>query len=111
VKSHRRYFGTKGSQVQILSPRLRRPRLRTGNRRVAAFFFPDGAVRTSGAPKSVAPGAGGADNAVPSIAAAAALLVETCAMLAVQAARRGDHEVAKYLLEQALSVIAGRGPV
>ena len=32
-------FGTKGSQVQILSPRLKRPRLRTGNRRVAAFVF------------------------------------------------------------------------
>jgi len=30
-------FGTKGSQVQILSPRLRRPRIYTGNRGFAAF--------------------------------------------------------------------------
>ena len=35
----RRLFGTKGSQVRILSPRLRRPRFCTGNRRVAAFVF------------------------------------------------------------------------
>jgi hypothetical protein len=32
-------FGTKGSQVQILSPRLRRPRLRTGNRRCRGLRF------------------------------------------------------------------------
>ncbi len=59
--------------------------------------FPDGALRTTGAPKSVTPGAEGAASAVPPITAAAALLVETCATLAVQAARRGDLAAAKYL--------------
>jgi hypothetical protein len=47
----------------------------------------------------------GAASAVPSTVAAAALLVETCAALAVQAARRGDLEAARYLLEQALTAI------
>jgi hypothetical protein len=32
-------FGTKGSQVRILSPRLRRPRCLSGNRSIAAFDF------------------------------------------------------------------------
>jgi hypothetical protein len=45
---------------------------------------------------------------VPPVAAAAALVVETCATLAVQAARRGEFEAATYLLEQALGAIAGR---
>jgi len=43
---------------------------------------------------------------VPPIAAAAVLLVETCATLAVQAARRGDLAAARYLLEQALTAIS-----
>jgi hypothetical protein len=41
-------------------------------------------------------------------AAAAASIVETCAALAVQAARRGDLEAAKYLLEQALTAIGAQ---
>ncbi len=69
-----------------------------------------GALRTTGAPKSVTRGGDGAGSAATSIAAAAALLVETCAALAIQAARRGDLEAAKYPLEQALSVIATRLP-
>ncbi|WP_041448459.1 hypothetical protein [Anaeromyxobacter sp. Fw109-5] len=55
-------------------------------------------------------GAGAAESAATSVAAAAALLVETFATLALQAARRGDLEAASYLLEQALSAIAGRRP-
>jgi hypothetical protein len=36
------------------------------------------------------------------------LLVETCATLVLHAARRGDLEAARYLLEQALSAIAAQ---
>jgi type IV secretory pathway protease TraF len=53
----------------------------------------------------VTPGVPGAASAVPPVAAAAALLVETCATLAVQAARRGELGAARYLLEQALTAI------
>jgi hypothetical protein len=62
--------------------------------------FPDGAVRTTGAPRPVTLGAENAASAVPPVAAAAALIVETCAMVAVQAAR--------YLLEQALNATGVR---
>jgi type IV secretory pathway protease TraF len=62
-------------------------------------------VRTTGAPKSVTPGAESVASALPPVAAAAALLVETCATMAVQAARRGEFEAARYLLEQALTAI------
>jgi hypothetical protein len=50
-------------------------------------------------------GADGAVSAAPSVTAAAALLVETCATLAVQAARRCDIDAARHLLEQALGAI------
>jgi type IV secretory pathway protease TraF len=66
-------------------------------------------LRTTGAPKSATPGADGADNAVTPIAAAAALLVETCATLAIQAARRGGLGAVRYLLEQALRAVAQTG--
>ncbi|RIX40044.1 MAG: hypothetical protein D3M94_22245, partial [Rhodocyclales bacterium GT-UBC] len=56
-------------------------------------------------------GAGGADIAAQSVAAAAALIVETCAILAVQAARRGELEAASYLLEQALNATRVRREV
>jgi hypothetical protein len=54
-------------------------------------------------------GADGADSAAAAMTAAAALVVETCATLAIQAARRGDLEAARYLLEQALGAIPAQG--
>jgi hypothetical protein len=54
-------------------------------------------------------GADGAGSAVPPLVAAAALLVETCASLAIQAARRGEFETARYLLEQALAAVTAQG--
>lgn len=60
-------------------------------------------MRTTGAPQSVTLGAENAAGAVPPVAAAAALVIETCARMAVQAARRGEFEAARYLLEQALT--------
>ena len=63
-------------------------------------------MRTTGAPNSVTLGA---EGAVPPLAAAAALLIETCAWLTIQAARRREFETARYLLEQALAAVSARG--
>jgi hypothetical protein len=50
-------------------------------------------------------GAEDAASAVPPVASAAALLIETCATMAAQAARRGDLGAVRYLLEHALPAI------
>jgi hypothetical protein len=67
-------------------------------------------VRTTGAPESVTLGADGAGSAELVGESAAAVEMESHALLAIQAARRGELDAARQHLELALDAIARRGP-
>jgi hypothetical protein len=107
-------FGTKGRRFESCLPDFEgRDSCRDSSRETDGSRpspFPDGALRTTGAPKSVTSGADGADSTPPmpfrslaetasSIALPSAVpaFLEACAKLGTEAARRGDHARASVL--------------